>query len=114
MKKWVAMIVLLLVGTTILFSHSGGLDSSGGHWDRKNGTYHYHRAPTYTPPPTPTPTPPPPATQEKEVIVFITKSGEKYHQAGCQYLRSSSIPISLESAQARGFGPCSVCKPPIK
>jgi len=24
-------------------SHSGGLDANGGHYDHKNGTYHYHR-----------------------------------------------------------------------
>tara|TARA_B100000212_G_scaffold339883_2_gene319197 strand:- start:4116 stop:4586 length:471 start_codon:yes stop_codon:yes gene_type:complete len=24
------------------FSHSGGTDSKGGHWDRKAGAYHYH------------------------------------------------------------------------
>ena len=24
-------------------SHGGGLDACGGHWDRKKGTYHYHR-----------------------------------------------------------------------
>jgi hypothetical protein len=24
-------------------SHSGGLDKNGGHYDRSNGTYHYHR-----------------------------------------------------------------------
>ena len=23
--------------------HSGGLDRNGGHYDRSNGTYHYHR-----------------------------------------------------------------------
>lgn len=33
-------------------AHSGGLDSSGGHHDRKNGGYHYHSssARAYTPP----------------------------------------------------------------
>ena len=24
-------------------SHGGGLDQCGGHWNRKLGTYHYHR-----------------------------------------------------------------------
>lgn len=23
--------------------HGGGLDACGGHWNRKLGTYHYHR-----------------------------------------------------------------------
>ena len=112
MKKALVMFFLSVAGTMILYSHSGGLDSSGGHWDRKSGTYHYHRAPSYTPPTTTTTIPP--SSQEKEVTVYVTESGEKYHAAGCQYLRSSIILLSLESAVARGYTPCSVCKPPVK
>jgi endonuclease YncB( thermonuclease family) len=44
--------------------------------------------------------------------VYITKSGNKYHVAGCRYLAKSSIPIDLADAVARGFSPCSVCNPP--
>lgn len=37
-----------------LSAHSGGLNSEGCHNDRKNGTYHYHRAeaPSFAPQPT--------------------------------------------------------------
>lgn len=36
--------------------HPGGLDASGGHHDRKNGGYHYHRSPPRDPePPPPSP-----------------------------------------------------------
>lgn len=45
------------------------------------------------------------------VTVYITKTGEKYHRAGCRYLAKSSIPISLADA-VRRYGPCSVCGPP--
>jgi hypothetical protein len=44
--------------------------------------------------------------------VYITKTGEKYHRAGCRYLSSSKIAISLADAKARGYTPCSVCDPP--
>lgn len=30
------------------FAHSGRTDSSGGHWDRSTGTYHYHSGPKDT------------------------------------------------------------------
>lgn len=40
-----------LFGISFGFSHSGGLDANGGHNDRKNGGYHYHRTPPSTPPP---------------------------------------------------------------
>ncbi len=46
-----------------------------------------------------------------ESIVFITRTGTKYHRDGCRYLSKSRIPIGLTDAAAR-YGPCSVCKPP--
>jgi len=46
------------------------------------------------------------------VTVYKTKTGSKYHQAGCSYLKDSSIPISLEDAKAEGLTPCSRCDPP--
>lgn len=55
---------------------------------------------------------PPPKVQKKEVIVYITRTGHKYHLDGCRYLARSQIPISLTDAKAQGYGPCSVCGPP--
>lgn len=43
-------------------------------------------------------------------IVYITKTGAKYHCAGCRYLARSKIPIELSEA-VKGYTPCSVCKP---
>jgi len=57
--------------------------------------------------------PAPAPAENKEVMVYITKTGSKYHRAGCRYLSKSSIPISLEDAKARGYTPCSVCGPPV-
>ena len=47
-----------------------------------------------------------------EVVVYVTKTGEKYHSDGCQYLRKSQISISLDDARASGYTPCSKCHPP--
>jgi len=44
--------------------------------------------------------------------VFITRTGECYHRAGCPYLSHSRIRISLAEAKARGYRPCKVCRPP--
>lgn len=44
--------------------------------------------------------------------VFITRTGECYHRAGCRYLSHSRIRISLAEAKARGYRPCKVCRPP--
>lgn len=37
------IILLLCLNSFIAFSHPGSLDSNSGHWDRQNGTYHYHK-----------------------------------------------------------------------
>lgn len=46
------------------------------------------------------------------IQVHITRTGEKYHSAGCSYLSKSDIPISLADAKAQGYTPCSRCNPP--
>lgn len=46
------------------------------------------------------------------VTVYITSTGKKYHEKGCAYLSSSSIPISLKEAKAEGYTACSECSPP--
>jgi len=51
-------------------------------------------------------------TENVSIEVHITKTGKKYHSAGCQYLSKSDIPISLEDAKAQGYEPCSKCNPP--
>lgn len=50
--------------------------------------------------------------QNQQATVFVTATGQKYHSANCRYLSKSKIPISLKDAKARGYGPCSVCRPP--
>lgn len=53
-----------------------------------------------------------PPAEITAVIVHITKTGSKYHSAGCQYLHSSDYEIELEQAKASGYTPCSKCNPP--
>jgi hypothetical protein len=43
--------------------------------------------------------------------VYITKTGEKYHQQHCKHLAKSSIEIDLSKAASLGYAPCKVCKP---
>jgi hypothetical protein len=51
-------------------------------------------------------------TQPQSITVHITRTGKKYHRAGCRYLSHSDIPIDLEKAKAEGYTPCKVCNPP--
>jgi hypothetical protein len=43
--------------------------------------------------------------------VYITRTGEKYHRAGCRSLAKSAIPMALSEAAQR-YGACKVCQPP--
>jgi len=47
-----------------------------------------------------------------DTIVYVTKTGDKYHVGSCSSLRSSKIAISLGDAVKRGYGRCSRCLPP--
>ena len=63
-----------------------------------NGTWKYLQEPEKVP--------------QVSQIVYVTRTGSKYHAAGCRYLSRSRIPMALEDA-AKRYGPCSVCSPPL-
>jgi hypothetical protein len=44
-------------------------------------------------------------------IVYITRTGEKYHTESCRYLRLSKIPVELNDETKSSYEPCKVCKP---
>lgn len=73
--------------------------------------------PAPEPEPAPAQTAPAPSsstssTDTQSVTVYVTNTGEKYHRDGCQYLSRSKNAISLSSAKASGYTPCSRCPPP--
>ena len=74
---------------------------------------HKPPAPALTPgvPPAPTVQPAPGLDDAADPTVYVTRTGKKYHAAGCRYLSRSSIPMKLSQAKQR-YGPCSVCNPP--
>lgn len=45
-------------------------------------------------------------------IVYITRTGIRYHKGSCWHLRRSRMPVDIEDAKGRGYTPCRVCKPP--
>lgn len=47
-----------------------------------------------------------------DTVVYITRTGERYHDAGCQYLSKSCIETTLQAAVNGGYTPCKVCHPP--
>ncbi|MEW6026557.1 MAG: thermonuclease family protein [Planctomycetota bacterium] len=49
--------------------------------------------------------------EQKEVTVYITKTGKKYHRSDCEWLYASRIAITLKEAKEKGYGACKVCSP---
>jgi hypothetical protein len=47
-----------------------------------------------------------------DTIVYVTKTGEKYHTEGCASLKKSKIAITLGKATIK-YQPCKQCNPPI-
>lgn len=54
------------------------------------------------------------ANNLKNITVYITDTGEKYHTDGCRTLHESQYSVSLEEAKQRGYEPCGVCNPPVR
>lgn len=51
-------------------------------------------------------------TENDQLTVYVTESGERYHLSSCRTLRGGGHPISLADAKRRGYTPCRVCQPP--
>ena len=47
-----------------------------------------------------------------DVMVYVTASGTRYHQAGCRSVTESAEAISLAEVEDR-YQPCGRCKPPV-
>ena len=133
MAKFVRTFAVLASLISLAIAHPGGLDAYGGHNDRKHGGYHFHRGPlagesfstkaaalealseaktqkSESPPPTAERATP--KKSESTQTVYVTRTGKKYHAAGCPYLRSSGRPMDLKEALASGYTACSRCNPP--
>jgi hypothetical protein len=44
-------------------------------------------------------------------LVFVNSTGNKYHAAGCRYVKSESEPLGIREAKAKRYEPCKICKP---
>jgi hypothetical protein len=58
------------------------------------------------------PTPVVAAPKGLEPTVYVTRTGSKYHNDGCRYLKKSKIAVTLSEAKRLGNTACSVCRPP--
>jgi hypothetical protein len=47
----------------------------------------------------------------KDIVVYITRTGAKYHVSSCRYLRQSKIKTTKKTAMKDGYSACKVCAP---
>ncbi len=46
-----------------------------------------------------------------DAMVYVTRTGTRYHRGSCSLLKDSAVPISVEEARKRGLTPCAICSP---
>ena len=82
-------------------SHKVGLWSAPNPippWDYRRGVRENGRSTRPTP------------TGSDEAVVYVTRTGTKYHRAECPHLSRSRIQMSLREARLR-YEPCATCRP---
>lgn len=104
MKRGVFCSVLLPLLTGLASAHPGGLDSKGGHTDRKTGSYHTHKTP---PAVAPKQQEAEPGTTDnpKEKSHWITSSSGIRHNSKCRYFQTSKGRLGTKD-EGR---PCKTC-----
>jgi endonuclease YncB( thermonuclease family) len=54
---------------------------------------------------------PAPSKPSADEVVYVTKTGTKYHRAGCRALSKSAAAVRLAEVGTK-YQPCAVCHPP--
>jgi hypothetical protein len=54
---------------------------------------------------------PAPSTANPDEVVYVTRTGTKYHRAGCRFLAKGATAIRLADVGTK-YQPCGVCHPP--
>ena len=88
MKRKVFGSVLLSLLAALASAHPGGLDSKGGHTDRKTGSYHTHKTPPAAAPKEKQ-AEPETADSPKEKSHWLTSSSGIRHNSKCRYFQTS-------------------------
>lgn len=52
-----------------------------------------------------------PNSPAEDLKVYVTRTGEKYHLAGCRYLKNSNLltSMTIKEAAVNGYTPCEIC-----
>ena len=104
MRLVLSAIALALAFTA--YGHGGGLDANGGHHDRKNGGYHYHRSPSPPVVEKPRPLEAPPRSIESSKLLTGPKTDKEIRaylidQSKAAYQGSCPCPYNVDRAGRR-------------
>jgi len=84
--------------------------------DKSPSPYQPQTTPVPTPAPTPVVTDSGSGTSDTsgsdDTVVYITRTGERYHKDGCRHLSRSKIESTISAAKAQGLTACGTCRPP--
>lgn len=53
-------------------------------------------------------------TVPDDTIVYVTNTGTRYHRENCTHTAKSAHPLTIKSAEEKGYSPCSRCNPHIR
>jgi hypothetical protein len=96
----VLVLASLLSFNQLAIAHSGGVDASGCHMNRKTGEYHCHRAPVMPPTAPGNPSPSQPlVTPESTLVVKKSRSGICHAPESRYYGRTLNF-VAYESLEA--------------
>ena len=98
----IGVIFTLVVISNNVYTHSGRTDKYGGHYDRKNGGYHYHNSGTVPRPTTRTTTPTPSRTTTPNLNLpnSISKGSLPYTPSRIEWLSL----VAQSASNATGLG----------
>lgn len=51
------------------------------------------------------------SSQKIESVVYVTRTGKKYHRSTCRYAAKATRSMPRSEAEALGYGACGICKP---
>lgn len=91
------LVIVLVLFTSLVYSHGGGLDSNGGHYNRKTGEYHIHRKPKSKPVS---------KDRKKNVTHTVNQNSGIRHNSSCRYFNCYNCYPADSTAGVRA---CKVC-----
>ncbi len=96
------ILALLVLGAIAIFRNPKGFQEIFKNFGLKNGLTTEESNPSSG------------EASKKEIFVYVTANGKKYHIESCGTLKGNKNKISLDKAISEKYEPCKACKPPVK